>query len=181
VLTSFLEKARTKASLIVGLVLAGPWVFYQLWTFVAAGLYPTEQKYVRVFLPFSIGLFALGVLMSALVFEPMLNFFLSFNRSMGIDPEPRISEWMSFVLFLPLGFGLAFQLPLVMLFMERIGLFTVKSYLRQWRIAVLIIWVIAAIVTPADPISIFYLAVPLMVLFFGGVLLCKWWPKERGP
>ncbi|HEY2882587.1 MAG TPA: twin-arginine translocase subunit TatC, partial [Pirellulales bacterium] len=168
-----------KAALIAGVVLASPWVFYQLWMFVAAGLYPTEKKFVHVYLPFSIALFLAGVVMSTFVFPPMLKFFLSFNQSMGIEPEPRISEWLSFVLFLPLGFGLAFQLPLVMLFLERIGLFTVSSYLKQWRLAVLVIWIIAAVATPSDPISIFYLAMPLMLLFFGGIMLCKWWPSER--
>jgi sec-independent protein translocase protein TatC len=167
-----------KAALIAGLVLSSPWVFYQLWMFIAAGLYSSEKRLVHVYLPISIGLFLFGVFMSTFVFPPILKFFLSFNRSMGIDPEPRISEWLSFVLFLPLGFGLAFQLPLVMLFLERVGLFTVQSYLKQWRFAVLVIWVIAAVVTPSDPISIFYLAVPLMALFFGGVMLCKWWPRQ---
>lgn len=168
-----------KAALIAGLVISSPWVFYQLWMFVAAGLYPTERKYVHVFLPFSIGLFLFGVLASTFVFPPILKFFLSFNHSMGIEPEPRISEWLSFVLFLPLGFGLAFQLPLVMLFLERIGVMSVPAYLKQWRIAILVIWVIAAIVTPGDPYSIFLLGVPLTMLFYGGVLLCKWWPREK--
>jgi sec-independent protein translocase protein TatC len=168
-----------KAALIAGLVLAGPWVFYQVWMFVAAGLYPHERRFVHVYLPFSIGLFILGVFMSGFVFKPILNFFLGFNRSMGIDPEPRISEWLSFVLFLPLGFGLAFQLPIVMLFLERIGVFTVGVYLKHWRLAVLVIWIIAAVATPSDPISIFYLAVPLMALFFGGIIICKLWPSER--
>ena len=168
-----------KAALIAGLVVSGPWVFYQLWMFVAAGLYPHERRFVHVYLPFSIGLFLFGVFMSGFVFRPILNFFLSFNRSLGIDPEPRISEWLSFVLFLPLGFGLAFQLPIVMLFLERIGVFTVGAYLKHWRLAVLVIWIIAAVATPSDPISIFYLAVPLMALFFGGILICKLWPSER--
>jgi sec-independent protein translocase protein TatC len=168
-----------KAALIAGLVLSGPWVFYQVWMFVAAGLYPHERRFVHVYLPFSIGLFLFGVFMSGFVFKPILSFFLGFNRSMGIDPEPRISEWMSFVLFLPLGFGLAFQLPIVMLFLERIGVFTVGAYLKHWRLAVLVIWIIAAVATPSDPISIFYLAVPLMGLFFGGILICKLWPSER--
>jgi sec-independent protein translocase protein TatC len=167
-----------KAAFIAGLVISSPWVFYQLWMFVAAGLYPTERKYVHIYLPFSIGLFIFGVIASSFVFAPILKFFLSFNRSMGIEPEPRISEWLTFVLFLPLGFGLAFQLPLVMLFLERIGVFTVASYLRQWRISVLVIWIIAAIITPGDPYSIFFLGVPMMGLFFGGILLCKWWPRE---
>jgi sec-independent protein translocase protein TatC len=168
-----------KAALIAGLVIASPWVFYQLWMFVAAGLYPTERKYIHIFLPFSIGLFLFGVVCSTFVFAPILKFFLSFNRSMGIEPEPRISEWLSFVLFLPLGFGLTFQLPLVMLFLERIGVMTVRGYLKQWRFAVLVIWIIAAIVTPGDPYSIFLLGLPMTLLFFSGVLLCHWWPREK--
>ena len=168
-----------KAALVVGFVLASPWIFYQIWSFVAAGLYPHEKKYVHIFMPFSLGLFLSGVAVSFFVFKPMLAFFFSFNRSLGIDPEPRISEWMSFVLILPLGFGLAFQLPLVMLFMERVGILTADAYLRQWRISVLVIWVIAALVTPADPYSIFLLACPMMLLFFGGIFLCKWWPRHE--
>jgi sec-independent protein translocase protein TatC len=169
-----------KAAFIAGFVIASPWVFYWIWAFVAAGLYPHEKKYVYVFMPFSIGLFLVGAATAFFfVFEPVLAFFFSFNRSLNIDPEPRISEWLSFVLFLPVGFGIAFQLPLVMLFLERINVMSVTKYLKQWRIAVLVIWVLAAILTPADPTSIFFLAVPLMFLYFGGILLCKWWPKKK--
>jgi sec-independent protein translocase protein TatC len=169
-----------KAAFIAGFITASPWVFYWIWAFVAAGLYPHEKKYVYVFMPFSIGLFLIGAATAFFfVFEPVLGFFLSFNRSLNIDPEPRISEWLSFVLFLPVGFGIAFQLPLVMLFLERINVMSVAKYLKQWRIAVLVIWVLAAVLTPADPTSIFFLAVPLMFLYFGGILLCKWWPKPK--
>jgi sec-independent protein translocase protein TatC len=66
-----------------------------------------------------------------------------------------------------------------MLFLERINVMSVSKYLKQWRIAVLVIWVLAAVLTPADPTSIFFLAVPLMFLYFGGVLLCKWWPNPK--
>ncbi len=167
-----------KAALIAGCVISSPWTFYQIWNFIAAGLYPKEKKLVHVYLPLSLGLFFLGVYVSTFIFPPILKFFLSFNRSMGIEPEPRISEWLSFVLFLPLGFGAAFQLPLVMLFLERVGILTISSYLRHWRVSVLVIWVIAGVLTPGDPYSIFFLAVPLMLLFLAGILLCKWWPRE---
>jgi len=170
-----------KASLLVGAVLSSPWIFYQLWIFVAAGLYPHEKRYVNVYLPFSIGLFLLGVGVAFfLVFEPVLHFLFTFNRHLGISPEPRITEWLGFVLMLPLGFGVAFQLPLVMLFLERIGVFTVKAYLSYWRVAILVIFVIAAILTPPDPWSMSLLALPLSLLYFGGVLLCKLMPKGRG-
>ena len=169
-----------KASLLVGMVLAAPWIFYQIWQFVAAGLYPHEKKYVHIYLPFSIGLFMLGVCVAYFgVFRPVLGFLFSFNRSLGFGPDPRITEWLGFFLLLPLGFGIAFQLPLVMLFLERIGIFTVKGYLSYWRVAILVIFVIAAILTPPDPFSMSFLAGPLSLLYFGGILLCRMMPGYR--
>jgi sec-independent protein translocase protein TatC len=84
-------------------------------------------------------------------------------------------------MILPVGFGLGFQLPLVMLFLERIGVFTVRSYLKQWRIAVLVIFVLAAILTPPDAYSMLLLAFSLTFLYFGGILLCKVLPRRSRP
>jgi sec-independent protein translocase protein TatC len=171
-----------KAALLVGVVAASPWIFYQIWSFVAAGLYRHEKRYVHVFLPFSLGLFLAGAATAFfLVFEPVLRFLLSFNSWLGIDPDLRISEWLGFVLVLPLGFGISFQLPLVMLFLERIGIFDVAAYLSKWRIAILVIFVLAMFLTPADPTSMILMAAPLTVLYFGGVLLCKYMPRSRSP
>lgn len=168
-----------KASFVVGVILSSPWVFWQIWSFVAAGLYPHEKKYVYRFLPMSLGLFLAGAALAYLfVFQPVLDFLFGFNQWLGFDPEPRISEWLSFVLFLPLGFGISFQLPLVMLFLERIGVFSLKAYLEKWRIAVLVIFILSAILTPADPYSIFLMAIPLTILYFGGMLLCMWMPRS---
>jgi len=170
-----------KASLFVGIVLASPFVFYQIWSFVAAGLYPREKHYVHVFLPFSLGLFLAGAATAFFfVFEPVLTFLFSFNRMLGIDIEPRITEWMSFVLVLPLGFGISFQLPLVMLFLERIGIFDVKAYMSKWRVAIMVICVMSMLLTPADPYSMLLMAIPLVTLYFGGVLLCRFMPRRRG-
>jgi sec-independent protein translocase protein TatC len=85
------------------------------------------------------------------------------------------------VLLLPLGFGISFQLPLVMLFLERIGVFTARDFLEKWRIAVLAIFVISAVLTPADPYSIFFMAVPLTFLYFGGIVLALYLPKSSRP
>jgi sec-independent protein translocase protein TatC len=169
-----------KASLLVGILLSSPWVFYQIWSFVAAGLYPHERHYVQTYLPFSIGLFLTGAALAFfVVFEPVLRFLFSFNRMTGIAPEPRINEWLGFVLVLPVGFGIGFQLPLVMLFLERIGVFTVKGYLKQWRIAILVIFVLAALLTPPDPYSMMLMATPLSGLYFGGILLCRLMPRKK--
>ena len=171
-----------KAGLFTSLVLSGPWIFFQLWSFVATGLYPHEKKYIHVFLPISIFLFVAGVLLAFyFVFQPVLGFLFSFNRAMGIAPQMRINDWLSFVMFLPLGFGLAFQLPLVMLFMNRIGLFTIEDYLSKWRIAVLVIFVLAMFLTPADPVSMLLLAIPLTFLYFLGVAMCRWMPRNENP
>jgi len=171
-----------KASLLVGVLLASPWIFYQIWSFVAAGLYPHEKHYVHVFLPFSLGLFLLGAATAFFfVFEPVLGFLFSFYSYLGIEIDPRISEWLSFVLILPLGFGISFQLPLVMLFLERIGIFSVESYLSKYKIAILVIFTLSMLLTPSDPYSMLLMAIPLTFLYFGGVLLCKFLPRKRSP
>jgi sec-independent protein translocase protein TatC len=142
---------------------------------VAAGLYVHEKKWVWTFLPISIGLFFAGVFIAFFfVFDFVLDYLLQFNAWLGLDPDPRISEWLGFVLVMPIGFGLGFQQPLVMLFLERIGVFDVSAYLSQWKFAVLAIVVVSAILTPADPYSMMFLAAPLCLLYFGGVGLCRW-------
>ncbi len=171
-----------KAALLVGVILASPWIFYQIWAFVAAGLYPHEKKYIHIFLPFSLGLFLAGAALAFFfVFEPVLSFLFSFNDWLNIEPDMRISDWLGFVLILPLGFGISFQLPLVMLFLERIGIFDVHAYLTKWRVAILVIFVLAMFLTPADPTSMLLMAGPLTILYFGGILLCHYLPRKQSP
>ena len=174
--------AWLKVGVLTGLTLSGPWIFWQIWMFVAEGLYPQEKGYVYIYLPFSLILFVAGASLAFFfAFKPVLKFLFSFNAVMNIDPIPRISDWLGFVLLMPLGFGIGFQLPLVMLFLNRIGLFTIESYLSQWKIAILIIFVAAMVLTPADPTSMLLLAMPLTILYFLGVLLCKYLPKRESP
>jgi sec-independent protein translocase protein TatC len=166
-----------KASLVVGTLIASPFVFFFIWDFVAAGLYRHERKYVYVFLPISLGLFLSGAALAFYVaIDFVLTFLLQFFGWMGIQPSLRISEWLSFVLMLPLGFGISFQLPLVMLFLERIGIFTVETYLSKWRVAVLVIAVVSMFLTPADPGSMIVMATPLTALYFAGIAMCRFFP-----
>lgn len=170
-----------KVSLVVGIVLSSPFVFYFIWSFVAAGLYPHEKRYVHLFLPISIGLFLAGAALAFfVVFRFVLAFLFDFYDWMNIDPTPRINEWLSFVLLLPIGFGLSFQLPLIMLFLERIQVFTIEQYLSYWRYAVLVIAVISMMLTPAEPYSMIIMAIPLTLLYFGGAAMCKLMPRQRG-
>jgi sec-independent protein translocase protein TatC len=168
-----------KAALVVGAVLSSPFIFYFLWNFVAVGLYPHEKKYVHIFLPISLGLFLLGVLLAFfVVFQFVLTFLFQFYDWMGLDPDPRITDWLTFVLILPLGFGVSFQLPLVMLFLERIGVFRAADYISHWRMSILVICIIAMVLTPNDVYSMLLMAVPLILLYFGGVLMCMYMPRR---
>ncbi len=167
-----------KAAFVVAAVVASPGIFYHLWQFISSGLYPHERRYVYFFLPTSLILFWSGACLAFFViFQLVIDFLLDFNASMGIGASPRLTDYMSFALFLPLGFGVAFQLPLAMLVLERLGIFSYETYLSQWRIAVLAIAFISMILTPADMVSMIGMGVPLVALYFLGIAMCKYLPR----
>lgn len=171
-----------KAAFLTGFMIASPWVFWQIWMFVAAGLYPHEKGYVYTFLPFSLLLFAAGAALAFFaVFPFVLDFLFKYNRQLDIVPNLRLSEWLGLALLMPIGFGVSFQLPLVMLLLERIGVFTIEAYTSKWRISVLVICVISMVLTPAEPMSMIMMAVPLIFLYFGGIGLCRWMPRRESP
>lgn len=159
--------------MVVGLVLTSPWVFYQAWAFVGAGLYRHERHYVLKFLPFSLGLFLSGVFLCFFGVLPVtLKFLLQFNVWLGVAPTMRITEWMSFATMLPLVFGIAFQTPLVMLFLERIGILTADDFRSKRKIAILVIVAAAAILTPGpDVFSQCALAIPMIALYELGIMM----------
>jgi sec-independent protein translocase protein TatC len=158
---------------ITGLVITSPWVFYQVWAFVAAGLYRHERHYVLKFLPVSLGLFLAGVFLCFFCVLPVtLGFLLQINVWLNIEPSLRLSEWMGFATILPLVFGICFQTPLVMLFLERIGILTAEDFRKKRKFAILIMVVVAALVTPGpDVFSQCMLAVPMIALYELGILL----------
>jgi sec-independent protein translocase protein TatC len=166
---------------ITGFILSSPWVFYQLWLFVAAGLHPHERKYVYVYLPMSFGLFVAGAFSGFYyAFPLMLQFLVSFNEWLNIHFQPRLSEYISLALILPLMFGVSFQLPLVMLFLERIGIFTVTNYRENRRMAILVISILSMILTTSpDPWSMILMMIPLIFLYEVGIHLCRF--QLHGP
>ncbi len=171
-----------KVSLLCGVVLACPWIFWQMWSFIGAGLYPHEKKLVHVYLPFSIFLFLGGCLLCQFVVMPKaVAAMLSFYQWINIDPDLRLNEWLGFAILMPLVFGVAFQTPLVMLFFNRIGLFGWELYLAKWRYAIMILAVLAAVLTPStDVISMLWLFVPTFALYMVGVGLCYILPPPQG-
>ena len=160
-------------SLLCGVVLASPFILYQFWMFVGAGLYPHEKKYVYIFFGPSLGLFIAGVLLCQfLVLPGAVKALLAFNEMLGFDPDIRLHEWLSLAIILPLVFGISFQTPLVMLFLQRIGIFSVDDFRSKRKFAILIITIAAAVLTPGqDPISMTLLAVPMILLYELGILM----------
>ncbi len=170
-----------KAALIAGVVLGSPGIFWHIWQFFAAGLYPHERRYVYWYLPLSLLLFLAGVSLAFFViFRLVLGFLMMYTSNLGVDFTPRLTDYMSFALFLPLGFGVAFQLPLVMLGLHRFRIVPVDLFISQWRIAVLAIAFLSMLLTPAEPYSMVGLALPLTGLYFLGILLCKYMPAGAG-
>lgn len=167
-----------KVSLLCGVVLASPFLLYQFWAFVGAGLYPHEKKYIYIFFGPSVVLFVGGVLLCQFIVLPgAVKALLKFNEMLGFDPDIRLNEWLGLALVLPLVFGLSFQTPLVMIFFNRIGMFSAADYLAKWRYACLILALFAAIVTPTpDAVTMAYLFAPMFGLYLAGILFVHLFP-----
>jgi sec-independent protein translocase protein TatC len=171
-----------KVSLLCGVVIACPWIFWQMWAFIGAGLYPHEKKLIHVYLPFSIFLFLAGCLICQFIVMPQaVKAMLGFYDWINIDPDLRLNEWLGFAIVMPLVFGISFQTPLVMLFLNRIGIFTWDQYLAKWRYAIFVLAVTAALLTPStDVVSMLWLFVPTFGLYMFGVLICYLLPPPVG-
>lgn len=167
--------AYFKVCIACGIVIGSPWIFYQIWLFIAAGLYPHEKRLINVYLPFSVGLFLIGVAVCELFVLPRaIEALLWFNEWVGMKPDLRFNEWLGFAIMMPLVFGVSFQLPLVMMFIEKLGIFTVEQFKAQWRIALFIIHIFAALITPSvDLVSMELLALPMFGLYWLGIFLCR--------
>ena len=172
--------AYMKVSLISGLILTAPWVFYQIWMFVAAGLYPKERHYVYKAVPFSAGLFIVGALFFLLVIAYLtLKFFLMFDDSVGVASQWTLQKYISFVTVLMLVFGLAFQTPIAVFVLVRMGLVGIKT-LRTYRKYVLLgLAFVSAVATPSpDPMTMLALLIPLYGLYELGILMAVFAEKK---
>jgi sec-independent protein translocase protein TatC len=126
----------------------------------------------------SLGLFITGVLLCQFVVLPnAVAALLKFNEWLGFDPEIRLNEWLGLAIILPLVFGISFQTPLVMVFLNRIGMFTAQDYIAKWRHACIILAAFAAIITPTpDAVTMLYLFLPMFSLYLLGIVICHYFP-----
>ena len=170
-----------KVAFIAGIILTSPFILYQIWAFVAPGLYQKEKRYV---IPFVLGgsfFFILGVLFGYYVTIPIGFKFLLCYATDFIKPMPSMKEYLSFSIKFLLAFGLVFEFPVVLVLLSRIGIIDAKMLARQRKYAILLIFIFAAVMTPPDIISQVLMALPLMGLYELSILLSKIFGKKPTP
>lgn len=160
---------RMKLSFIFGILASFPYLLFRAWRFVSPGLFRKEQSLVFPVIVLSVALFYLGLAFAYWVMMPLvLKFFVTFGTE-SLTPMLSVEKYFGFVAKLSFAFGLVFQLPLVVILLSSMRVVSARMLLAQWRWAILIIFIVAAVLTPPDPISQVFMAVPLCVLFFASV------------
>lgn len=163
--------ARVKISLVLGLLVAYPFILFKVWSFVSPALFTHERKKVYPFIITASILFYGGVTFAYFILIPIaLDFLLGFGTDY-LTPMISVTSYFSFLARLSFTFGLVFQLPIVVFVLSMLGIVTPRFLLRQWRYAVLVVFVGAAVLTPPDPASQVLMALPILLLYIGSVLV----------
>jgi len=167
--------------LIGGIIIAMPVLVYELIVFVSPALTPGERKYVWIILPFIILMFSGGVLFGYFVLiPPAMQFLLSFGAGIA-TPQIRIGNYISLVSRLLLAIGLVFETPVITTLLARLGILSSKWMAAQWKWAVILAFVLGAVITPTlDPVNQTLIALPLIVLYLLSILLARIFEKRRG-
>ncbi len=162
---------RLKIAGMVGIFVVLPFILFRVYSFIMPGLYRSERRIVAPLMLASTLLFYAGIAFSFLVVIPqVITFLLSFGTQTMV-PLIGVGNYFGFVSRMCLAFGLVFQLPLLVLGLSVAGILSPRMLLRTWRVAIIVIATIAAILTPPDVISQVMMAVPVLILYFGSVLV----------
>lgn len=168
-----------KVAFVAGLFLVSPYIFYQIWRFIAPGLYESERKYMIPIALLSAVFFVCGALFGYFIVFPFgFAFFMGYADEM-IKPLPSLREYFSFSLKLLLAFGFIFELPLFIFFLARLGLVTAAFLRKNRRYAILVFFIVAAILTPPDGITQILMVTPLIILYEISIYVAQVFGKKK--
>ena len=172
---------KLKVSAIAAIFVASPVILYQIWQFIAPGLYDTEKRYARPFVLFGTFFFVAGAWFCyAMVLPVGYQFFMEQYGTIRVSPQIRISEYLSFTARMLLAFGATFELPVITFFLARLGLVTHRMMLGYLRYAILVIFIVAAVLTPGpDVASQLLMAGPLLLLYGLSIGVAYFFAKPR--
>lgn len=174
--------AMMKLTFIIGLFVASPIIGYQIWAFISAGLYKRERRYVLAFAPVSFGLFCVGCVFGYMVLVPLALFGLANMLDPKlVAPMYNFSEYLGLVMKLTIMLGAIFQMPLLMVFFAKIGLVQPSTYNKWRRAAIIGNVVFAAVITPADVLTMLLVMVPLLLLYEIGVICSFLFARSSPP
>lgn len=172
---------EVKVSFIAALMVSTPFILYQLWLFIAPGLYMHERKYIYGFVLFASILFVLGASFAYFVVFPFgFKFFLSFaaNPAYNVDATLSMASYVSFVVHLVLAFGIVFELPAIIFLLAKVGIINDEMLITYRRYAIVIIFILAAVLTPPDVISQLAMALPLIILYQLSIYIARVFGRE---
>ena len=169
-----------KLAFFASLIITCPFIIYQIWKFISPALHSTEKKYVLPFVFFSTLLFVSGVLFGYFIaLPPAFEFFVSFNNQY-LQSMISFSDYISLLVTFLLGFGLSFELPVFMFFLAKLGIVNSQMLSQQRKYAILVIFIVAAILTPSpDALSQILMAIPLMFLYELSIFITKFAGKKK--
>ncbi len=171
--------AYIKTAFIGSILLSSPVIFYQLWMFIAPGLYQNEKRYIIPFVVFSSLLFIGGALFGYFIVFPFgFRFFLSYANEY-VQALPSVQQYFSFSIKLLFAFGIVYELPVVIFFLTRMGLVDADFLRKKRKYAILLIFILGAILTPPDVITQLMMAGPLLILYEIGIIIARIAGKKK--
>jgi sec-independent protein translocase protein TatC len=173
--TEFGERfiVHIKVSIMLGFVVAFPYVFYQFWSFIAPGLYEEERKAARGVVFICSSLFIMGILFGYFIISPFAVNFLAGYEIDGVEATTSLSSYVSYMMMFTVPTGIVFELPVVVYFLAKVGLITAEFMKTYRRHSIVVILVMAALITPPDVVTQFLIGIPLYFLYEVSILIAK--------
>ncbi len=162
-----------KASIFIGIALAMPYIFWELWRFIRPGLLPKEKRAARGFVFVSSGLFMAGLAFGYFIIAPFAVTFLAGYQIEGVQATPALASYVNYMMMFTIPTGLVFQLPIVVYFLSKVGLVTPEFMRKYRRHAFVVILILAAAITPPDMITQLLIGMPLYVLYEISISISK--------